>query len=357
MTIGIRNFQRFDVQENANIFGDANIYGTANLHNTLSVSGAANVGSSLEVMGYTNLKDILNVFANANISGDLSVSGNANVDSSLDVQNNANILGVLDVVGAANVGSSLSVAGDVTLVKDLYVEGDRMNVKDGFIIDPHPHGERNGSGELGTLTILGNLQVEGNYNTLNTTVTESNLEVVDKTITVGRGIADDSSAEIIDAGILIGGTTLSSDKVTEIASLRYKYDNNAVNHKKYFESSIPIRMPVGWEAEEDDELISKQSITTGGQVKFDALAGIKFKSVDNQNDANSKLNEDDINLEDSIDGNMIWIYYTGTGTLNFNKLEDGAYINRQDSETNDMKIHSGMNLYIYVPNTGWIAQV
>ena len=251
-----------------------------------------------------------------------------------------------------------------------------MFVPDNFTIDPKSYGEQNGSGSHGTLRILGNLQVEGTYETLNTTVTQNNLEVIDKTITVGSGNASESAGAIISAGLLIGGSTLSTGVLDPLASFTYNFDNTVNTtlgqeddlsgpidfyHSRHFKSTIPIRMVDGWRATHDNELITKaqltENLTTGGGIPYSGLAGIKFKVVNSEDDVTAKFTTDLLNY-DRDQKNMIWVLNTSGGLLDF-KI-DGT--RTTDNDNNPMDICEGMNFYVHDPdgNGGlgsWHAQV
>ena len=239
-----------------------------------------------------------------------------------------------------------------------------MYVPDNFTIDPNPYGVQGGS-SVGTLTILGNLKVEGTYETLSTTVTENNLEVKDKTILVASGVSDASAAAILSAGILIGGSTISGAVSTPVASLRYQYDAGATEtdsdisagffHKRYFESDVPIRMKKDWTANHDDELITKKDLINGftnsGQITFDGLKNIKFKVVSVADEANNW----DIGYSSGSPTKMIvWVLNTYSGTLPFKP--DGT-AQAVDADNNSIWIDHGMNFFVYNGNGQWYSQV
>ena len=239
-----------------------------------------------------------------------------------------------------------------------------MFVPDQFVIDPSPHGVGgSGIGNFGTLKILGNLKVEGTYEAIDTTVTTNNLEVVDKTITVGSGNSDVSSGAIMGAGMLVGGSTISGALKQNLASLTYQYDadaideqseNSSVNlyHKRYFESSVPIRYPTEWRAKHNDEVVTYDHLRTGGDITYDALQGIKFKVVSSAEDA--CFSHDNL----KYGGNnkiMLWVLNIGEGNYPFCLDVDGSGTGMSDQE-GDMMVYPGMNFFVY-DGHNWHSQV
>ena len=251
-----------------------------------------------------------------------------------------------------------------------------MYVPDNFVIDPNPFGQKDDGSPVGTLKILGNLQVEGTYDTLNTTVTQNNLEVVDKTITVGSGNTTESDTAILSAGLLIGGSTLSSGVLDPLASFTYNFDAtvnsdhttadnltatpNPLYHSRHFKSTIPIRMVDGWRATHDNELITKaqltENLTTGGGITYSGLAGIKFKVVTDQDDADLKLERSLINY-DANQRNMLWVLNTNTNSTPLDFKDSSTGSAWKDADNNEIDICQGMNFYVHDPVTGWHSQV
>jgi hypothetical protein len=88
------------------------------------------------------------------------------------------------------------VAGPVVFENDVTVEG-TLKGPENFIIDAVVEGDT--TGKLGTVTIHGNLQVDGTTTTLNSTI----VEIKDKNITLASGSTNSGAAD--GAGITIDG--------------------------------------------------------------------------------------------------------------------------------------------------------
>jgi len=88
------------------------------------------------------------------------------------------------------------VAGPVVFEDDVTVEG-TLKGPENFIIDAVVEGDT--TGKLGTVTIHGNLQVDGTTTTLNSTT----VEIMDKNITLASGSTNSGAAD--GAGITIDG--------------------------------------------------------------------------------------------------------------------------------------------------------
>lgn len=139
--------------------------GTNNTNNALV---AANSGTV--TLYYANSAKLATTSSGINVTGDLEVNGNFTVSGTTVIDSSQNI-----------------TAGNMTLSG--YLRGGET-----FVIDPSAHGDN-----TGTVQILGNLIVEGETTTINSTT----VTIDDKNLVLASGAADANAAN--GAGITIDG--------------------------------------------------------------------------------------------------------------------------------------------------------
>jgi acyl-[acyl carrier protein]--UDP-N-acetylglucosamine O-acyltransferase len=229
-TVGIKGeatlHNTLSVQGLVTIDDDLSISGNAVIGTTLSVSGqvdmsnSLNIGSTLSVTGASFLEgasklgNTLSVESDTTLKGSLSVGGAVFMSSSLSIESDLVNKGHLSVgetgviaktlsVGQAadfntsvQIGTTLSVASDTTIGGALSVAND-VTLASGstmFTNNIQTIGADKdmvinlGTGQDGTLTINGSLDVLGTFNNVGVEVT--NLQVEDKTITLSTGNTD-----------------------------------------------------------------------------------------------------------------------------------------------------------------------
>jgi predicted acyltransferase (DUF342 family) len=119
------------------------------LASTLSVTQATTLGSTLSVAQATTLGSTLSVAQATTLGNTLSVNGRTTLENTLSVAQATTLTSTLSVTGATTLGSTLSVAG-VTNLKNTTVQG--------------------------KLTINGDIEVSGTFNSTNTDATTLNIE-------------------------------------------------------------------------------------------------------------------------------------------------------------------------------------
>ena len=263
----------------------------------LDVNGKTKLTGDVEVVGV--LKGPTNFFIKPLVNGDQSptvtiegdliavgltyLSGNTTVTGSitlvaqnvpqslvssyddivvLDVTGKTKLTGNVEVVGKTNLTGDVEVIGKTNLTGDVEVVG-KLKGPNQFIIDPSPFEHTDG-----TVIIKGNLTVQGNT----TTVNSSNLDVVDKNITIAKGNLIASEAN--NAGLSIDITSSTQ------ATLLYEYNESGTKDNFIFNKQI--RYP--GDPVNNDDLARKSYVNNGEHINsnsigLNSLKGFKFKVI------------------------------------------------------------------------------
>jgi hypothetical protein len=207
---GVTFASTIDVTGNAKFNGNVNFGDAA--ADVMTVTGGMTVGSSLDVTGNAKFNgnvtvgdaasDVLTVVAGttlaitdhsgvARFASGVTVSGRLDAASVLDVVGGATFESTTDHAGAARFASTITSTGAVTANGGLTAS----------TLDVSGTARTTGDVTVGaTLTVNGNFFVSGTV----TTVNRTDLNIDDKTITMGRTLASDTLAD--GGGLSLSGT-------------------------------------------------------------------------------------------------------------------------------------------------------
>ena len=182
------------VTGNSSIGGQLTVTGTSTLTGKLTTEGDVEIQGALEGTS-ADFSTTLNADGNATLGGTLSVDSNATIGGTLGVTGISTFTGDIDANGACDINgaltgstasfsSTLNATGDTTLGANLSVTGNStltgtLNVNGNVVL---------GNAETDTVTIAGNLIVNGD----STEVNVSSLQVEDPIIQMGKGNPSDA---------------------------------------------------------------------------------------------------------------------------------------------------------------------
>lgn len=182
----------------------------SDLSGTPSLATVATSGAYGDLTGTPSLATVATSGAYADLTGTPTLATVATTGASTDLTDTANLV-------RNNAGATLT--GDYTISGNLDVTSGEIRVD---TIDPDPDG--NG----GTLTILGNLQVDGTTTTLNST----ELVVDDLNITVASGAANAAAAN--GAGLTVDGANATFNYASTGDKWTANKDIDVGTNKLYF---------------------------------------------------------------------------------------------------------------------------
>ena len=182
------------VTGNTTVGGTLGVTGTSTLTGKLTTEGDVEIQGALEGTS-ADFSTTLNADGNATLGGTLSVDSNATIGGTLGVTGISTFTGDIDANGACDINgaltgstasfsSTLNATGDTTLGANLSVTGNStltgtLNVNGNVVL---------GNAETDTVTIAGNLIVNGD----STEVNVSSLQVEDPIIQMGKGNPSDA---------------------------------------------------------------------------------------------------------------------------------------------------------------------
>jgi hypothetical protein len=221
------------------------VVGAVTMDNTLAVTGASTMNSTLAVSGAATMSDTLAVTGASTMNSTLAVSGAATMSDTLVVTGASTMNSTLAVSGAATMSDTLAVSGAAPMSGDTIMNANatvagymaatgeiqqgtadtqllriRNNGTDGF--HDFETTATNGMRIKSDLRIIGDIDVQGNVNSISTNETVLNVE--DKQIHLahnpdGEVPLDEFNAS--GAGIVVDGKHLTGDMVTKSISWNY----------------------------------------------------------------------------------------------------------------------------------------
>jgi hypothetical protein len=169
------------IEKNLNVGGNVNVADTVTLQSTLDVTGTTNLNditeSSSTSTGALIVDGGVGIAKNLNVGGNVDVTGNVNVTKSVDITQDLVVDGTSTLTGDVTASANVDVTGNVNVYKSVDITQDL--VVDGITTL--------GTINAGSLTLSGDLTVNGTTTTINSNVTT----VDDPVIQLGlAGVAD-----------------------------------------------------------------------------------------------------------------------------------------------------------------------
>jgi hypothetical protein len=345
----LRGPARFVIDPDAynNETGTVVVRGNLVSNGSLAASGAVSFGSTAYVSGNLTIglvnAENCSLFANGTINriGCMGPSAHAfNVistqnsgatgsvytyKSSLSVLGNFPTIlqGTLSASGPVSFGNTLNVTGNTTLGGILYGPSN-------LVIDPSPINDDNG-----TVTIRGNLVVQG----MTTTVNSENLDVKDINLTLAKGSINGSASN--GAGLSIElGPDLSAGAATgavKSANLKYEYAADNFRFDKLVRcASGPVdNDDLSNKAYVDARIVAAASTITPNSIGMNLINGFKFKVVTISGDFSGA------DISTSVD-NILYIWNNGG-----NFSVDLPYMHGVTPGVKPTPLYNGMNMFAY----------
>ena len=269
------------------VTGVSTFNGAVSCVSTLGVTGAVTLSDALTVNGGSTLNNItgpgkaLNVIGNG-IDHALYVTGSTVVDGTLGVTGVCHLEGVVCQNSLEVTGASTTLRGslDVTGVSTFNGAVECKSILKGpseFIIDPSPFEDNDG-----TVIIKGNLTVQGNT----TTVNSSNLDIKDVNIT----LAKESTSPVHSDG---AGLTINLGADTTAATLLYESNqDNFLLNKQIRLNADPV---------DENDLARKNYVNKGENINnnsigFEKLKGFKLKVITDSDVSDIDLTDIDLTV-------------------------------------------------------------
>ena len=307
--------------------------GDSKVGGALAASGAVNFGSTLGVDSATTLNNTLYGAGAATFGNTLAASGAVTFGSTLYGAGAATFGSTLAASGAVDFGGTLNVAstgsfGALTVYGDTTLIG-VLRGPQNFIIDPSQY-----DNETGTVTIRGNLVVNG----LTTTINSETLDVKDLNLTLAKGSLTKNASNEAGLTIELGPTDGSAE---------FKYqsldDNFRVNKLVRCASGPVHAQDLTNKAYVDGRIVAAGSQIAANTIGFNVINGFKFKVIQQQSD----FNGNDICLTEN---NILYIWNNGT-TFSINLPYQGVGWNNTAPLTNVenqvVTVYNGINMFAY----------
>jgi hypothetical protein len=329
ITLGTNEVGQVEIRNILYVNGNSTLTGAVSCVSTLGVTGAVTLSDALTVNGGSTLNitgpgKALNVIGNG-IDHALYVTGKTTVDGILGVTGVCNLEAVvcndsLEVTGASTtLRGSLDVTGVSTFNGALECKSILKGPSE-FIIDPSPFEDNDG-----TVIIKGNLTVQGNT----TTVNSSNLDIKDVNIT----LAKESTSPVHSDG---AGLTINLGADTTAATLLYESNqDNFLLNKQIRLNADPLN---------GNDLARKSYVNNGANINdnsigFNKLKGFKLKVI---------TDSDDIDLTD-IDLTVPCVLYVlnKKESLNPTSAMLGGY---------EFVLYPGFSMHVY-DGTVWSSEL
>jgi hypothetical protein len=326
--------------------GAVTVGGATTLNNTLYGAGNATFGSTLAASGAVSFGNTLNVagagsFGTISSSNTFSCAGQADLASGALLATNGGGVGHVRLknslygVGAATFGSTLAASGPVSFGNTLNVTGNTtlggiLFGPSNLVIDPSPIND-----DQGTVTIKGNLVVQG----MTTTVNSENLDVKDINLTLAKGSINGSASN--GAGLSIElGPDLSAGAATgavKSANLKYEYAADNFRFDKLVRcASGPVdNDDLSNKAYVDARIVAAASTITPNSIGMNLINGFKFKVVTISADFNGS------DISTSVD-NILYIWNNGG-----NFSVDLPYMHGVTPGVKSTPLYNGMNMFAY----------
>ena len=280
---GILNTKTLVVSEFTTLNGPSTFNETLTINGHVQENGV-DVGDALNVnRGPSTFNDTLNVNCASTLTGALNVTGASTLTGSLDVTGASTLTGAVSCNNSLEVtGASTTLRGslDVTGVSTFNGAVECKSILKGpseFIIDPSPFEDNDG-----TVIIKGNLTVQGNT----TTVNSSNLDIKDVNIT----LAKESTSPVHSDG---AGLTINLGADTTAATLLYESNqDNFLLNKQIRLNADPV---------DENDLARKNYVNKGENINnnsigFEKLKGFKLKVITDSDVSDIDLTDIDLTV-------------------------------------------------------------
>ena len=303
------------IRGSTTMHGTLNATGAATFDSTLAASGAVAFGSTLTVAGDTTLSGVLR----GPVQFTIDPSAYGDETGTVTVRGNLISNGTLAATGAVAFGSTLTVAGITTL-------SGLLRGPEDFIIDPAAHGD-----ETGTVTIRGNLVVNG----LTTTINSETLDVKDLNLTLAKGSLTKNASDNAGLTIELGPTDGSAE---------FKYqsidDNFRVNKLIRCASGPVVDHDLTNKAYVDARIVAAASTITPNSIGLNLISGFKFKVI-----SNTVLFSSVSNDISTIENNILYIWNNGSTVTISLPVASGE-------PAESVQVYKGINMFAYSTISG-----
>ena len=296
---------------NTNIIGTLTVGSASQINDTLGVSGVSSLTNNtdqtitgsyaadgaLRITGGVGIAKNIAVGANARVYGTTELSGALDLNDAADISGQLNISNTQDVTSFGDASVALKVDGGARVTKNAYVGGDfvvwdNTNSRSAFTVT-----NSSGDAELhNTLTVGGNLIVNGSTTTTNSTV----VTIDDPVFTLGGDTAPTSN-DAKDRGIefrYYDGTAKIGYFGFDRSSQEFSFLTSATNNSEIFTGtdgalrvgSIHVT-GAGTSVDIDNNTNIDGTLTVDGQITSQVSSGpaLVIPTTDKINNLNADL--------------------------------------------------------------------